>query len=83
MKKIIYIMVLAVVCGKLSAQNDTLKLSLEQAIQIGMSNRFDVKGDHLNTDIARNRLIKTEPIFYWTTGRVISSGNWYRSSLRL
>ena len=50
---------LAVVCGKLSAQNDTLKLSLEQAIQIGMSNRFDVKGDHLNTDIARNRLIKT------------------------
>jgi len=59
MKKIIYILVLAVVCGKLSAQNDTLKLSLEQAIQIGMSNRFDVKGDHLNTDIARNRLIKT------------------------
>jgi outer membrane protein len=59
MKKIIYILAIAVFCGSLSAQNDTLKLSLDKALQLGLVNRFDVKGNHLNTDIARNRLIKS------------------------
>jgi outer membrane protein TolC len=59
MKKIIYIFVIAAMCSNLSAQNDTLKLSLNQAIQLGLANRFDVKGNHLNTDLARNRLIKS------------------------
>ena len=59
MKKIIYVLFIAVFCNSLSAQNDTLKLSLNQAIQLGQANRFDVKGNHLNTDLARNRLIKS------------------------
>jgi outer membrane protein TolC len=59
MKKIIYILVIAVFCSSLSAQNDTLKLSLDQAIQLGLANRFDVKGNHLNIDIAINRLTKS------------------------
>ncbi len=59
MKKIIYILVITAMCGKLSAQNDTLKLSFDQAIQLGLANRFDVKGNHLNIDLARNRLIKS------------------------
>ena len=59
MKKIIYILVIAAICSNLSAQNDTLKLSLNQAIQLGLANRFDIKGNHLNTDLARNRLTKS------------------------
>jgi len=59
MKKIIYILVIAAMCSNLSAQNDTLKLSLNQAIQLGLANRFDIKGNHLNTDLARNRLTKS------------------------
>ena len=59
MKKIIYILVITAMCGKLSAQNDTLKLSFDQAIQLGLANRFDVKGNHLNIDLARNRLVKS------------------------
>jgi len=59
MKKLIYILVISAICGCLSAQNDTLKLSLDQALQLGLANRFDVKGNRLNTDIVRNRLIKS------------------------
>jgi outer membrane protein TolC len=59
MKKIIYILVLTAVCTNLSAQNDTLKLSLDQAIKLGLASRFDVKGNNLNIDLARNRLIKS------------------------
>jgi len=60
MKKSIYILVIVAICSSLSAQNDSLKLSLDQAIQLGLSNRFDVKGNHLNIDIAKNRLIKSK-----------------------
>ena len=59
MKKIIYFLFIAVFCNSISAQNDTLKLTLNQALQLGLANRFDVKGNHLNIDIARNRLIKS------------------------
>jgi outer membrane protein TolC len=59
MKKIIYILFIAVFCSRLSAQNDTLKLSMDQALQLALANRFDVKGNRLNTEIARNRLIKS------------------------
>jgi outer membrane protein TolC len=59
MKKIIYVSVIAVFCSSLSAQNDTLKLSLDNALTLGLANRFDVKGNHLNIDIARNRLTKS------------------------
>jgi outer membrane protein TolC len=59
MKKIIYFFFIAVFCNSISAQNDTLKLTLNQALQLGLANRFDIKGNHLNIDIARNRLIKS------------------------
>jgi outer membrane protein TolC len=59
MKKIIYFLFIAVFCNSISAQNDTLKLTLNQALQLGLANRFDIKGNHLNIDIARNRLIKS------------------------
>ena len=59
MKKIIYVIVIAVFCNSLSAQNDTLRLSLNQALQLGLANRFDVKESRLNIDIARNRLIRS------------------------
>ncbi len=59
MKKIIYILAIAAMCSNLSAQNDTLKLSLDQALLYGLANRFDVKGNHLSIDIARNRLLKS------------------------
>jgi len=59
MKKIIYVFVIAVFCSSLSAQNDTLKLTLNEALQLGLTNRFDVKGNHLNIDIAWNRLLKS------------------------
>ena len=59
MKKIIYFLFIAVFCNSISAQNDTLKLTLNQALQLGLANRFDVKGNHLNIDIARDRLIKS------------------------
>ena len=59
MKKTIYILIITTMCSNLSAQNDTLKLSLDQAIQLGLAKRFDIKGNHLNIDLARNRLIKS------------------------
>jgi outer membrane protein len=59
MKKIIYILLIAAMCSNLSAQNETLKLSLNQAQQLGLANRFDAKGNHLNIDLAGNRLIKS------------------------
>ena len=59
MKKIIYFLFIAVFCNSISAQNDSLKLTLNQALQLGLANRFDIKGNHLNIDIARNRLIKS------------------------
>lgn len=59
MKKIIFILFIASYCCGLWAQNDTLRLSLDQALQLGLSNRFDIKGNHINTDIATNRFLKT------------------------
>lgn len=60
MKKITYILIIAAICCNLSAQNDTLKLSLDQAIKLGMNNRFDVKGNRINNTLAMNRLLKTK-----------------------
>lgn len=59
MKKLIYLLALTVVCTSISAQTDTLKLSLQQAIQLGLSNRFDAKESSLNIDLAHNQLDKS------------------------
>ena len=59
MKKIIYLLVLVVLCTRISAQTDTLKLSLKQAFQLGINNRFDAKESSLNIDLAHNQLVKS------------------------
>jgi outer membrane protein TolC len=60
MKKIIYLLILSAFCGTITAQTDTLKLSLNQALQLGLNNRFDAKGSSLNVDIAKNELAKSK-----------------------
>ena len=59
MKKILYLLILIVLCTRISAQNDTLKLSLKQAMQLGLNNRFDAKASGLEIDIAKNKLVKS------------------------
>ncbi len=59
MKKIIYLLALIVLSTRISAQTDTLKLSLKQAMQLGLSNRFDAKESSLDIDIAKNNLVKS------------------------
>lgn len=53
-------MILSAFCGTITAQTDTLKLSLNQALQLGLNNRFDAKGSSLNVDIAKNELAKSK-----------------------
>jgi outer membrane protein TolC len=60
MKKILYFLILTAFCGTITAQTDTLKLSLNQAIQLGLNNRFDAKEGTLNIDIAKNKLVKSK-----------------------
>jgi len=60
MKKIIYLLVLSAFCSTIAAQTDTIKLSLDRAIQLGLNNRFDAKEGTLNIDIAKNKLVKSK-----------------------
>jgi len=60
MKKIIYLLILIPLCNHLFAQTDTIKLSVFQATQFGISNRFDVKSDSLNIDIAESKWIRAK-----------------------
>lgn len=60
MKKIIYLLVLIAFYSNLFAQTDTIRLSVFQATQFGISNRFDVKSDSLNINIAENKLVKSK-----------------------
>jgi outer membrane protein TolC len=59
MKKIVYLLVFTAICGRTFAQNDTFKLTLNQAMQLGLSNRFDAKESRLNIAIAKNKLNKS------------------------
>ena len=59
MKKLVIFLFIAAF-GKLSAQTDTLKLSLNQAMQLGIINRFDVKANRMDIDIAKNNLLKSK-----------------------
>jgi outer membrane protein len=59
MKKALYLLILVVLSTKISAQTDTLKLSLKQAMQVGIHNRFDAKASNFGIDIAKNRLVKS------------------------
>ena len=56
MKRIKYILILSVFCGTITAQTDAIKLSLNQAIQLGINNRFDAKGGAMNIDMAKNKV---------------------------
>jgi outer membrane protein TolC len=60
MKKTLYILVLVVLCTRISAQTDTLKVSIKEAMQLGINNRFDAKESSLNIDLAHNQLVKSK-----------------------
>jgi len=60
MKKIIYLLVFITLCSNLFAQTDTIRLSVSQATQFGISNRFDVKSDSLNINMAKSRLTRSK-----------------------
>jgi outer membrane protein len=60
MKKIIYLLILSAFCSTIAAQTDTLKLSLDRAIQLGLTNRFDVKKESLNINDAKNSVVKSK-----------------------
>ena len=60
MKKVIYILILSVFCGTITAQIDTIKLSLNQAIELGLNNRFDAKSGALNIDMAKNKVVMSK-----------------------
>ena len=60
MKKVIYILILSVFCGTITAQIDTIKLSLNQAIELGLNNRFDAKSGVLNIDMAKNKVVMSK-----------------------
>jgi len=60
MKKIMYLLLFTVLSSNMMAQTDTLTLSLDQAMQLGLNNRFDAKESSLNIDIAKSQKIKSE-----------------------
>ncbi len=60
MKKILYLLLFTVFHISLFAQTDTVRLSISQATQLGISNRFDVKSDSLNINIAESELIRSK-----------------------
>jgi outer membrane protein TolC len=61
MKKTIFsLLVFAVLCGKIYAQTDTIKLSLTQATQLGLVNRYDAKESSLNIAIFENKQIRSK-----------------------
>jgi len=60
MKKIIYLLIFTAYCSNLFAQTDTIRLSVFQATQLGISNRFDAKADSLNMNIAESKLIQSK-----------------------
>lgn len=60
MKKIIYIILFIALVGKATAQTDTIKISLAQAIEMGLKNRYDVQSNKLNISMAENAIHKSK-----------------------
>jgi len=60
MKKIIYFLIIIAFACNSYAQTDTLRLSVLEAAQLGISHRFDAKADSLNITIAENDLNKSK-----------------------
>jgi outer membrane protein len=60
MKTILFSGLIAAMSCNLLAQNDTIRLTLEQATQLAISSRYDVKADSLNTNKAESELIKSK-----------------------
>ena len=52
-------MIFTAIFAKLFAQTDTFKLSLNQAIQLGLNSRFDEKANSLNIEIYENKRLKS------------------------
>jgi outer membrane protein len=56
MKIIIYTLLLTIFSGTITAQTDTLKLSLKQAVETGLKNRYDVQSNKYNVSKAKNAI---------------------------
>ncbi len=60
MKKTIILILFTVCFSNAYNQNDSIRLSLSEAVQVGLSNRFDVKKDSLNINLADNKITRTK-----------------------
>lgn len=80
MKKIFYIILLLVPGNALWAQTDTLRLSLKQAIETGLNNRYDLQANAYNISIAEKEAAKSKK--EWLP-EIVASGNLrYNSQLQ-
>jgi outer membrane protein TolC len=80
MKKVIYIVLLTILCSTVTAQTDTLKVSLKQAVETGLKNRYDVRSNKYNISIAENAINRSKK--EWIPD-VTGSGNLrYNSQLK-
>jgi outer membrane protein len=60
MKKTIFVLLMAALFGRIPAQPDTLKISINQAVEIGLKNRYDVESNNINISIAENAINKSK-----------------------
>ena len=61
MKKAVLLIVIIVLTGKLvNAKVDTLTITIQQAIETGLKNRYDIQADKYNLDIASNAVSRTK-----------------------
>ena len=60
MKIAIYILWISIFCGTVTAQTDTIKLSLQQAIATGLKTRYDVQSNQFNIAMAENAIHKSK-----------------------
>ena len=51
---------LTILCSTVTAQTDTLKVSLKQAVETGLKNRYDVRSNKYNISIAENAINKSK-----------------------
>lgn len=58
MKNIIIVALMTISVFAQAQTNSPMTLTLPQAMQLGLKNRYDVKADHYNIDISENRIDK-------------------------
>src|SRR5690625_2828181 len=60
MKKVILIVIMGLSITAQAQTEQTLKISLQQAMEIGLHNRFDVKAKQYNIDLSKNNINKSK-----------------------